>query len=75
MPLDRFAMNVIQWVVINTTGRHDFVSFARLVRGRTIGRSLDGIENDVEEDWLSKLEREVEEADHLGRMQLLLVVQ
>lgn len=44
-------------------------------RARLIWWFLSGVENDVEEDWLSKLEREVEEADHLGRTQLLLVVQ
>lgn len=68
-------MNVSRFAEIERIGIQDFVTFAKFGRGETIWRSLSGVENDVEEDWLSKLGREVEKAHHLGKRQLLLVVQ
>lgn len=35
---------------------------------------MSGVENDFDEDWLSKLEWEVEQAYHLDERQLLLVM-
>lgn len=52
----------------------DFVTFAKFGRKRAIWRFLSCVENDFDEDWLSKLEREVEEAYHLDEWQLLLVL-
>lgn len=74
MTLEGFAMDFTPRLGTETTDSHDFVTFAQIGRSRVIGWLLGSVENDVEEDWLSKLEREVEEAHHLDEKQSSLVV-
>lgn len=74
MTSEGFAKDGAPWLGHKTNGFPEFVTFATFGRGRVVWLLLSGVENDVDEDWLSKLEREVEEAHHLGERQSLLVL-